>query len=155
MISMNQFLSCGFVPYIFERCKPVFNTPPRWQQYEQIVDVKPITLTHVLNLHHIWVSLHVVVLNLQHIWVFLHVANTPDCDGPSLPGWFVTAHPQDQLSSILLFLHMQVCVDQPDFFFFWWGLLHGPQQGPDRMKGKKPIRLGKGKLLPKQKNPPW
>ena len=20
-------------------------------------------------------------------------------------------------------------------FFFWWGLLHGPQQGPDRMKG--------------------
>jgi len=41
------------------------------------------------------------------------------------------------------------------FFFFWWGLLHGPQQGPDRMKGKKPIRLGKGILLPKQKNPPW
>jgi hypothetical protein len=40
------------------------------------------------------------------------------------------------------------------FFFFWWGLLHGPQQGPDRMKEKKPIRLGKGKLLPKQKNPP-
>jgi hypothetical protein len=39
------------------------------------------------------------------------------------------------------------------FFFFWWGLLHGPQQGPDRMK-EKPIRLGKGKLLPKQKNPP-
>ena len=38
-------------------------------------------------------------------------------------------------------------------FFFWWGLLHGPQQGPDRMK-EKPIRLGKGKLLPKQKNPP-
>jgi len=35
-------------------------------------------------------------------------------------------------------------------FFFWWGLLHGPQQGPDRMK-EKPIRLGKGKLLPKQK----
>jgi len=33
-------------------------------------------------------------------------------------------------------------------------LLHGPQQGPDRMKGKKPIRLGKGKLLPKQKNLP-
>jgi hypothetical protein len=32
-------------------------------------------------------------------------------------------------------------------------LLHGPQQGPDRMK-EKPIRLGKGKLLPKQKNPP-
>jgi hypothetical protein len=30
------------------------------------------------------------------------------------------------------------------FFFFWWGLLHGPQQGPDRMKEKKPIRLGKG-----------
>jgi len=29
-------------------------------------------------------------------------------------------------------------------------LLHGPQQGPDRMK-EKPIRLGKGKLLPKQK----
>jgi len=28
-------------------------------------------------------------------------------------------------------------------------LLHGPQQGPDRMKEKKPIRLGKGKLLPK------
>jgi len=22
------------------------------------------------------------------------------------------------------------------FFFFWWGLLHGPQQGPDRMKEK-------------------
>ena len=21
-------------------------------------------------------------------------------------------------------------------FFFWWGLLHGPQQGPDRMKEK-------------------
>jgi len=41
-----------------------------------------------------------------------------------------------------------------DIFFFWWGLLHGPQQGPDRMRGKKPIRLGKGKLLPKQKNPP-
>jgi len=41
------------------------------------------------------------------------------------------------------------------FFFFWWGLLHGPQQGPDRKKEKKPIRLGKGKLLPKQKNPPW
>jgi len=40
------------------------------------------------------------------------------------------------------------------FFFFGWGLLHGPQQGPDRMK-EKPIRLGKGKLLPKQKNPPW
>ena len=20
------------------------------------------------------------------------------------------------------------------FFFFWWGFLHGPQQGPDRMK---------------------
>ena len=40
------------------------------------------------------------------------------------------------------------------FFFFWWGLLHGPQQGPDRMKEKKPIILGKGKLLPKQKNPP-
>ena len=40
------------------------------------------------------------------------------------------------------------------FFFFWWGLLHGPPQGPDRMKDKKPIRLGKGKLLPKQKNPP-
>ena len=39
-------------------------------------------------------------------------------------------------------------------FFFWWGLLHGPQQGPDRMKEKKPKRLGKGKLLPKQKNPP-
>jgi len=39
-------------------------------------------------------------------------------------------------------------------FLFWWGLLHGPQQGPDRMKEKKPIRLGKGKLLPKQKNPP-
>ena len=39
------------------------------------------------------------------------------------------------------------------FFFFWWGLLHGPQQGPDRVK-EKPIRLGKGKLLPKQKNPP-
>jgi len=41
------------------------------------------------------------------------------------------------------------------FFFFWWGLLHGPQQGPNRMKEKKTIRLGKGKLLPKQKNPPW
>ena len=40
------------------------------------------------------------------------------------------------------------------FFFFWWGLLHGPQQGPDRMKEKKPMRLEKGKLLPKQKNPP-
>jgi len=23
-----------------------------------------------------------------------------------------------------------------EFFFFWWGLLHGPQQGPDRMKEK-------------------
>jgi len=45
-------------------------------------------------------------------------------------------------------------LSQPFFFFFWWGLLHGPQQGPDRMKGKKPRRLGKGKLLPKQKNPP-
>ena len=22
------------------------------------------------------------------------------------------------------------------FFFFWWGLLHGPQQGPDRKKEK-------------------
>ena len=22
------------------------------------------------------------------------------------------------------------------FFFFWWGLLHGPRQGPDRMKEK-------------------
>ena len=22
------------------------------------------------------------------------------------------------------------------FFFFWWGLLHGPQQGPNRMKEK-------------------
>jgi hypothetical protein len=44
--------------------------------------------------------------------------------------------------------------DASTFFFFWWGLLHGPQQGPDRMK-EKPIRLGKGKLLPKQKNPPW
>jgi hypothetical protein len=22
------------------------------------------------------------------------------------------------------------------YFFFWWGLLHGPQQGPDRMKEK-------------------
>ena len=38
------------------------------------------------------------------------------------------------------------------FFFFFFGggcytvlLLHGPQQGPDRMKEKKPIRLGKGK----------
>jgi hypothetical protein len=40
-----------------------------------------------------------------------------------------------------------------DVFFFWWGLLHSPQQGPDRMK-EKAIRLGKGKLLPKQKNPP-
>jgi hypothetical protein len=29
-------------------------------------------------------------------------------------------------------------------------LLHGPQQGPDRIK-EKPIRLGKGKLLSKQK----
>ena len=32
---------------------------------------------------------------------------------------------------------------------FWWGLLHGPQQGPDRMK-EKTYKTG----LPKQKNPP-
>jgi hypothetical protein len=37
--------------------------------------------------------------------------------------------------------------------FFWWGLLHGPQQGPDRKKEKKTIRLGKGKLLPKTEKP--
>ena len=47
-----------------------------------------------------------------------------------------------------------ICVVSWHVFFFWWGLLHGPQQGPDRMKEKKTIRLGKGKLLPKQKNPP-
>jgi hypothetical protein len=28
------------------------------------------------------------------------------------------------------------------FFFFWWGLLHGPQQGPDRMK-EKTYKTGK------------
>jgi hypothetical protein len=39
------------------------------------------------------------------------------------------------------------------FFFFWWGLLHGPQQGPDRMKEKNLLRLGKGKLLPKTEKP--
>ena len=30
------------------------------------------------------------------------------------------------------------------FFFFWWGLLHGPQQGPDRMKEKN-YKTGKRK----------
>ena len=30
------------------------------------------------------------------------------------------------------------------FFFFWWGLLHGPQQGPDRMK-EKTYKTGKRK----------
>jgi len=50
------------------------------------------------------------------------------------------------------FLGHANCTMHP--FFFWWGLLHGPQQGPDRMKEKKPIRLGEGILLPKQKNPP-
>jgi len=45
--------------------------------------------------------------------------------------------------------------DRGKRFFFWWGLLHGPQQGPDRMKGKKTYKTGKRKtLLPKQKNPP-
>jgi hypothetical protein len=29
-------------------------------------------------------------------------------------------------------------------FFFWWGLLHGPQQGPDRMK-EKTYKTGKRK----------
>jgi hypothetical protein len=38
-------------------------------------------------------------------------------------------------------------------FFVWWGLLHGPQQGPDRMK-EKTYKTGKRKFLPKQKNPP-
>jgi len=59
------------------------------------------------------------------------------------------------MSSVLTVLDFdKVDVTLKFFFFFWWGLLHGPQQGPDRMKEKKPIRLGKGKLLPKQKNPP-
>ena len=30
------------------------------------------------------------------------------------------------------------------FFFFWWGLLHSPQQGPDRMK-EKTYKTGKRK----------
>ena len=30
------------------------------------------------------------------------------------------------------------------FFFFWWGLLHGPQQGPNRMK-EKTYKTGKRK----------
>jgi hypothetical protein len=30
------------------------------------------------------------------------------------------------------------------FFFFWWGLLHNPQQGPDRMK-EKTYKTGKRK----------
>ena len=50
--------------------------------------------------------------------------------------------------------HLFLLVQMHHKVFFWWGLLHGPQQGPDRMKEKNPIRLGKGKLLPKQKNPP-
>jgi len=55
--------------------------------------------------------------------------------------------------TLIALLNEMPLIDQSLFFFFWWGLLHGPQQGPDRMK-EKPIRLGKGKLLPKQKNPP-
>jgi len=39
------------------------------------------------------------------------------------------------------------------FFFFWWGLLHGPQQGPDRMK-EKTYDWEKENSCLKQKNPP-
>ena len=34
--------------------------------------------------------------------------------------------------------------DRGQIFFFWWGLLHGPQQGPDRMK-EKTYKTGKRK----------
>jgi hypothetical protein len=36
------------------------------------------------------------------------------------------------------------CHDTLIFFFFWWGLLHGPQQGPDRMM-EKTYKTGKKK----------
>jgi hypothetical protein len=41
-----------------------------------------------------------------------------------------------------------------NFFFFWWGLLHGPQQGPDRMKEKNLKDGEKENSCLKQKNPP-
>jgi hypothetical protein len=41
-----------------------------------------------------------------------------------------------------------------EFFFFWWGLLHGPQQGPDRMKEKNLKDWEKENSCLKQKNPP-
>ena len=41
------------------------------------------------------------------------------------------------------------------FFFLWWGLLHGPQQGPDRKKEKYLKDWEKENSCLKQKNPPW
>ena len=40
--------------------------------------------------------------------------------------------------------HVQNEVHAFFFFFFWLGLLHGPQQGPDRMK-EKTYKTGKRK----------
>jgi len=69
-----------------------------------------------------------------------------------VPNYLEPTVTEEHLQSVFYILKCETRVHGP-FFFFWWGLLHGPQQGPDRMK-EKPIRLGKGKLLPKQKNPP-
>ena len=68
--------------------------------------------------------------------------------------WFAIPFSRIERMPINVPRYLHLDLSKHVFFFFWWGLLHGPQQGPDRMKEKKPIRLGKGKLLPKQKNPP-
>ena len=44
---------------------------------------------------------------------------------------------------------------QVPFFFFLVGVVTRSSARTWQNEGKKPIRLGKGKLLPKQKNPPW
>ena len=50
----------------------------------------------------------------------------------------------DQMASTFMGTIQRVRKAGSHFFFFWWGLLHGPQQGPDRMK-EKTYKTGKRK----------
>jgi len=59
------------------------------------------------------------------------------------------------IAILFLMSHMQGAEWWNIYIFFLVGVVTRSSARAWQNEGKKPIRLGKGKLLPKQKNPPW
>ena len=149
---LNPTASTAFQPRLcFVWIKLVMNWL-KWSLFWSIINMLKVIVLYVWNVERLPKSLQPCISSV----IIHHQVNNSSRLDATLNATFKNIWAKLLMVFRPLPPNHLIPIDLPlGFFFFWWGLLHGPQQGPDRMKEKNLKDWEKENSCLKQKNPPW